>query len=81
METILHMYRLLYQNLMGNANQKLQETQAHKKKKQPKRNTKDGHQNIREQEKTTQNTENNAIGTYILIATLNVNELNAPPKR
>ena len=35
LETILHMYRLLYQNLMGNANQKLQETHAHKRKSNP----------------------------------------------
>ena len=35
LETILHMYRLLYQNLMGNANQKVQETHAHKRKSNP----------------------------------------------
>ena len=61
-----------------------------KKKKQPKHNTKNGHQITREQKrkrrkKTYKNkfkTINNmTIRTYILIITLNVNGLNTPTKR
>ena len=49
LKTTLYIYRLLHQNLMGNANQKI-DTHT-KKKKQPKHNTKDGHQTTREENK------------------------------
>ena len=47
----LYIYRLLYQNFMGNANQKSTIDTLTKKKKQPKHNTKDGHQTTREENK------------------------------
>ena len=62
-----------------------------KKKKQPKHNTKNGHQTTREErkeeekKKTYKNKPKTfkkmAIGTCILIITLNVNGLNVPTKR
>ena len=71
---------------MGNANQKTTIDTYTKKKKQPKHNTKDGHQTKREEnkeqkrkgrKKTYKNkpktTKNMATETYILIITLNVN--------
>ena len=45
------MYRLLYQNLMGTTNPQTEIDTHTKKKKQPKHNTKDGHQTTREENK------------------------------
>ena len=66
LKTILYIYRLLYQNLMGNANQKTTTDIHTKKKKQPKHNTKDGHQTTkeenkrgREEKRPTKTTQNN----------------------
>ena len=75
---------------MGTTNQKTKIDTHTKKKKQPKHNTKDSHQIIREQKKKGRKKTNKnksktikkmAIGTKISIITLNVNELNAPTKR
>ena len=51
LKTILYIYRLLYQNLMGTANQKSMIDTHTKKKKQSKHNTKDRHQITREENK------------------------------
>ena len=44
-------YTYFYQNLMGSANQKATIATHTQKKKQPKHNTKDGHQTTREENK------------------------------
>ena len=51
LKTILYIYRLLYQNLMGTTNQKSTIDTHTKKKKQTKHSTKDRHQIIREENK------------------------------
>ena len=51
LKTIMHMYRLLYQNLMVQTNQKSIIDIHTKKKKEFKHNTKDSHQIIREENK------------------------------
>ena len=51
LKTTLYIYRLLYQNLMGTANQKTTIDTHKKKKKQLKQNTKDTHQTTREENK------------------------------
>ena len=51
LKTKLNIYRLLYKNLVGNANQKTTVETHTKKKKQPKHNTKDGDQTTREENK------------------------------
>ena len=47
----MHIYRLLYQNHIGTANPQSTVDTHTKKKKQPKHNTKDGHQTTREENK------------------------------
>ena len=49
LKTALYIYRLLYQNLRGNANQQTIIDIHVKKKKQSKHNTKDVHQTTREE--------------------------------
>ena len=75
---------------MGTANQKTTIDTHTKKKKEPKHNIKDSYQITREQkrkrrEKTYKNKSKTinkmAIGTHILIITLNLNGLNALTKR
>ena len=71
---------------MGTANPKNTIDTHTKKKKQPKHNTKYGHQTTREQKRKerkrpTKTIKKMSIGTYISIITLNVNRLNAPIKR
>ena len=51
LKTILHTYRLLHQNFRVTGNQKSTMDTRTNKKKQSKYNTKDSHQDIREQEK------------------------------
>ena len=93
LETILYIYRLLYQNLMGTTNQKStippKNLHTQKRKNNP-NNTKDTHQITREQKrkgrkKTFKNKPKTinkmAIRTYMLTIILNVNKLNDPNKR
>ena len=88
-KTSLYMYRLFYLNPMGNANQTTTIDKHTQKKKQPKHNTKDGHQTTREQKKEgkkktyknkSKTIKEMATGTYISIITLNVYGLNTPTK-
>ena len=51
LKTTLYIYRLLYQNLMGRANQKTTIDTHTKKIKQHKHNTKNAHQTTREENK------------------------------
>ena len=92
LKTISYIHRLLYKNFRITANQKSTIDTQTKKENQLKYNTKDRHQTTRgenkrrrEQKRATKinpKTVNKmAIRTYVLIITLNVNELNAPTKR
>ena len=51
LKTTWYVYRLLYQNLMGTANQKTMIETHTKKKRQSRNNTKDSHQITREQKR------------------------------
>ena len=76
LKTTLYIYRLLYQNLMRNANQEpTKDTHTHERGREQKR--KGRKKTYKNKWKTIKKME---IGTYILIVNLNVNGLNAPTK-
>ena len=89
LKTIMHIYRLLYKNLMVTTIQKSIVDIHTKKKKESKHNTKDSHKIIREQKKgekknykdKSKTINKMAVRTYISIINLNVNGINAPVKR
>ena len=87
LKTILYIYRLVYQNLMGSTKQK--STIDTQRRKSNPNNIQDRHHITREQKregrkKTFKNKSKTinkmAIRTFIVIITLNVNGLNAPTK-
>ena len=89
-KTILCIYRLLYQNLMGSANQKTAIDLHTNKKKQSKHNAKDNPQITGEKKeerkkrpaKTNPKTiKKMAVRSYISIITLNINGFCAPTER